>query len=274
MLPQLSADDRSFTAGTHASVLQDLLRLDALLREIDIDPFPLIQAFRGYLVRHLKSPRCADNVDSAAVSRFLYQFNQHVSAKLPNLDVITVEERKPTRIMEAKASVYDFWSAPESRRMLMGLRALRFGSAEQIEARKKLNLKRADGMAPYLTDAERSTVAWRVELDAFLKEFHEWERRDDVPVLAKFFEKCSILRGLIVLTPDIERKQALLRELLGHVTTAQIRHLDPPVWRLQLDRVLEIDELTEAEQRSLREIAAMSSDVYVKARASLVRPVK
>lgn len=274
MLSQLAADDRSFTAGTHASVLQDLLRLDALLRANDIDPFPLMQAFRGYLLRHLKASRCGDTVDSAAMTRSLDNFNEHLAAKLPNLEAITAEERKPDRILEAKASVYAFWSAPESKRMLMGLRALRFGSAEQIEARKKLNLKRADGMAPYLSDAERSTVAWRVELDAFLKEFHEWESRDDVPALAKFFEKCSILRGLIVLVPDLERKQALLRELLGHVTTAQIRQFDPPVWRLQLDRVLEIDELSEAEQRSLREIAAMSSDVYVKARASRVRPVK
>ena len=72
----------------------------------------------------------------------------------------------------------------------------------------------------------------------------------------------------------LERKQAWLRELLGLVTTADFHAIDPPVWRVQLDRILDMDELSEGERRSLREMAAASSDVYVKMRASGDWPLK
>ncbi len=267
-LAHLSADDRSFTAGTNFSALQNLIQLDARLRVKDIDPFPLIQAFRGYLVRHLKSSRCADTVQSAAMSRFLDLFNQNLVSKVSNLSPISAEDRKPEKVLDAKGSVYEFWTTTESERLLNGLRVLRFGSRERVESRKQLNLTRPDRLAPYLTDAERSTVSWRVSLDAFLKEFHEWESRSDEPLLARFYEKCSILRGLIAIVPDSERKLALMRDLLTYIATAEIRLIDPPVWRLQMDLALDMPELSEIERNSLNEIAKLSSDVYVRTRAS------
>jgi hypothetical protein len=267
-LTQLSVDDRSFHAATHFSVLQDLMALEAKLRMHNIDPFSLIQAFRGYVVRHLKAARCADTKESPAMSRFVELFNQDLVSKQANLDPISAEDQKPEKVLEVKARVYDFWSTPESSRLLDGLRTLRFGTREQIAAREKLGIVRPDRLAPYLSDAERSTVAWRASLDAFLKEFHEWESRSNEPLLARFFESCAVLRGLIAIVPDTERKLALMGDLLATIAASELRQIDPPVWRLQLEMALTMSEISETDRNSFVELARRSGDVYVSAKAS------
>gem|GEM_PF-2541047 len=270
-LAQLSADDRSFTAGTNFSALQSLIRFVARLRTNNINPYPVIRAFREYLVRHLRASRCADTAESEEISRLVDLFTQDLVSKFTDLSPITAEDRKPNRLIQATARVYKFWSTTESEQLLNDLRLLRFGSRDQQEARKKSNVKRSDGLAPFLTAAERSTVSWQASFDAFMNRFYHWEGRSTEPSLVQFYQKCSILEGLIAIVPDPERKQALMRDLLTYLAMTEVRQMDPPVWRLQLDRAFAMPELSETERTALRELAKLSGDPYMRILSSRSR---
>lgn len=267
----LSADDRSFTAGTNFSSLQSLIRLATRLKANDIDPYPIIRGFREYLVRHLKASRCADTLESTEISRIIDLFNDELVVKVSGLSPITVDDRKPMKVVDAKARVYEFWSTTESERLLNELRLLRFGNRDQQEARNSSNLTRSDGLAPFLTLAERSTGSWRESFDAFMNRFSSWESQTTEPLLAQFYQKCSILVNLIAIVPDSDRKESLMRDLLTYLAKSEIRLTDPPVWRLQLDRALNMVELSEIERISFSGFAKVSGDMYMRILASRPR---
>lgn len=269
MLAQLSSDNRSFQGVIDFSLMQALVELDSELRSKGIDPFPLIQTWRAWLLRHLKAPRCPDFVNSQSLPGIVRIFNTSLAPKYPNLSPLTPDDLVPDRIVDQRHQVISMWSTPETQRLLAGLRTLRFGTPEQTKEREEKVIRRPDNLQAFLSDAERSTMEWRAALDAYMKEFHEWESHSEDPPLIRFAQQCAVLRGLIILVTDRPRQLALMREHIQRLASSEFRTLNPPVWRMMLRRALTATELSPTDRQTLLDIAKSSGNVYIATFASL-----
>ena len=94
--------------------MQELTGFVRDLPQREISPYPIIDAFRTYLVRHMSSPRCTEDADSkqndSQLSKIVKSFNENLQPLVPDLAVITPDEVKPSKV-EGAARVYEFYTA-------------------------------------------------------------------------------------------------------------------------------------------------------------------
>jgi len=114
--------------------------------------------------------RCADSVDpkelgsriGEVVNYFNGDFLKEMATSGAELRPITPEEATPSRV-EGRAEVFAYWETPRTRKLLMDLKQLRFGSEEQQTENNK-KARRSDGLGQFLTTEQRSERAASDEL--------------------------------------------------------------------------------------------------------------
>jgi hypothetical protein len=137
----------------------------------------LAPAARGYIVRQVSGPRCADHVASARPGNSVDDFNvlvEVLNAKGADYRKISAEEAKPAKEKGAQ-KLDDFWQSARSRQVLEALRWLNHG-----------NRQSPNGSQRFWTLEERSAMEWNNHYVDALKLIEGW-KEDEEPSPADYF---------------------------------------------------------------------------------------
>jgi hypothetical protein len=244
-LHDMSADDRAFSSSTHPGLVEALVRLARDSETKGVSSFGLVDAFRAYYVRHMRSARCEENVDPKEIGLLLQRTDESFNSDLrtiadpegKQIRPIQAAELQPAKV-EGHATVYDFWSKPETEKLLAGLRHLRFGTPEQREENNKKE-RRPNGMAQFLTVEQRSTLSWQIEAREFLNEVESWNKDHDETEENYFHEVCYIYAALMELVPPGELWDSVLESYISFLKQSAVEKENPAEWYLEVRQLLE-----------------------------------
>jgi hypothetical protein len=254
-LHDMSADDRAFSSSTKPALLKVLVPLAADAETKGVSSFGLVDAFRAYYVRHMRSTRCEDNVaeegNGLTLPPVAESFNSNLRTVTDpegkQMRPIQADELRPAKV-EGNATVYHFWSKPQTEKLLAGLKHLRFGTPEQREANNKKGL-RPDGMAQFLTVEQRDTLSWQIEAREFLNEVESWNKDHDETEENYFHEVCFIYAPLLELVPPGELWGNVLESYINFLKQSALAKENPPEWYLEVHRLLDASAGPRAQEK-------------------------
>jgi hypothetical protein len=199
VLHDLSADDRAFSSSTNPDLLETLGRLARDSEAKGVSSLGLVDAFRVYYARHMRAARCEDSVDLKETGPLL----EHVG------------ELHPAKV-EGHATVYDFWSKPETEKLLAGIRHLNSAKPEQ-----------------------RGKLSWQIEAQDYLNQVQSWNKDHDETEANYFHEVCYIYHPLLELVPEGELWENVLESYIGFLKQSPVERENPPEWYFEVRRLLE-----------------------------------
>jgi hypothetical protein len=212
-LGKISGDDRSFSESLFA-FSNEITHLVKACAEKDVARDELLLAYRDFLIKHYNGNRCSDNAKRASTdTKYIDFFNEKL--RLENqpsrktIPPILKEELKPAKIEGGPK--YDlYWQTPEAKRLLRGLRELRFGPME-----KQLAAQAEKKTVPALTEAEKDSLEWKQRLTEFLRELRDWKVSHEASEADYFHQKCVTFGALIELAPAGPTRENLLLEYMA-----------------------------------------------------------
>jgi acetyl esterase/lipase len=213
-LRKISGDDRSFSYAMGASRAgQEIGQLVAVCKQQNVTCDDLLEAYRDYLVKHLSANRCADNVtrngELFRVPGYVDWFNKSMRLdSSANILPISTDDAKPSKV-EGSAKLYHYWQTPRAKKLLQGIRDLRFGPSEKQSASSETRKQ-----AQPLSLPERESLSWNRMLVEFLNDLQEWKPEHEASNADYFHQKCVLLEGLVVLAPPGPMRQRVLGEYL------------------------------------------------------------
>jgi hypothetical protein len=207
-LGKTSADDRTFTHYAAAGRQIELLAEEC--RRHKTSTLPLVEAYRGYLVRQLSAARCADDelqqpvgmslglatpeeADAKAADPWEF-FNERLV--VPPVKAIGEQEATASRLEGAAGGLRSCEDA--------GCKAI----AEQFHALV------FNSVGTPIQQTEKDTLEWHARLQAFLKAVADWKPGPDVAAAAHFREKCGLYNDLSAAVPTAADRELLLGALL------------------------------------------------------------
>jgi hypothetical protein len=260
---EVASDPRAFGVWTHSELVGAMAKLAQASESRGVSSFGLLDAFRSYYVRGMRSVRCEDDRE-IGLERVAESFNKDArtiadpEGKL--IPAIQPEELQPEKV-EGRARVYEFWSKPGTEKLLMDLKHLRFGTPEQREANNKKGL-RPDGMAQFLTVEQRTRLSWQTEAREYLNEVESWNKDHDETAENYFHQVCFIYVPLLELVPPGELWDKVLESYISFLKQSEVERQSPPEWYFELRRLLELRDAEPAIQERVR--------LTVKAKGDLV----
>jgi hypothetical protein len=244
-LRQMQADDRSFDFAGNLTVFQN---------------YAFMQALRVYLVRHLSGKRCADNTDN----RQLNVFNTAMRAfeyDKGDLAPITDEESKPAKT-EGRMELFSYWGTPRTKKLLMDLKQLRFGTENQ-QAENNKKPRRADGRTQFLTEEQRSDPAWEASVREFLHDVERWSKDHEEAEANYFHMGAQIYAVLIELIPARDLRGEILRSYISFLRQSPLARDNPPAWFLQVKRLINFGGDVEPERTWIHGEIKASGDLVM-----------
>jgi hypothetical protein len=198
-LHDLPADDRAFSSSTNPELLGALVQLGQDSEAKGVSSLGLADAFRVYYVRHMRAARCEDSVDLKDTGPMLQR----------------VAELHPAKV-EGHATVYDFWSKPETEKLLAGIKQLNVAKPEQ-----------------------RGKLPWQIEAREYLNQVQSWNKDHDEMEENYFHEVCYIYHPLLELVPPGELWESVLDSYIGFLKQSRVERENPPEWYFEVRRLLE-----------------------------------
>ena len=195
----MSSDDRAFSSSTNPDLLETLVRLARDSEAKGVSSLGLVDAFRVYYVRHMRAARCEDSVDLKETGPML----EHLA------------ELHPAKV-EGHATVYDFWSKPETEKLLAGIRHLNSAKPEQ-----------------------RGKLSWQIEAQDSLNQVQSWNKDHDETEENYFHEVCYIYHPLLELVPEGELLESVLESYIAFLKQSRVERENPPEWYFEVRRLLE-----------------------------------
>lgn len=177
-LKTVSGDDRSYSFSISRG---DLIKSIGKLLEVSEGSGlkqQLLESLRTYLVRHLTSDRCANSTRRAQPAS-LPSYVLYANDKFLINNPISENDIKPTSIKEI-SPVRAYWQSPEAKQLLKKIRRLRYGSGDNP-----------------LTNSEKDSSEWQLELSTFLNELSIWSG-DKEESQANYFHQKSVLYGTLL----------------------------------------------------------------------------
>ncbi len=268
-LHEMSADDRTFSASTDPSLLETLVRLARDAEAKGVSSFGLVDAFRVYYVRHMRGARCEDNVGAKGAGLRLRDIAESFNSDLRPISdpqgrqirAVSPEEMQPGKA-EGHPKVYEFWSKPETEKLLVGLKHLRSGTPEQQAANGKKE-PRQDGLAQFLTVEQRSVLSWQTEAREYLNEVESWNKDHDETDENYFHQVCFIYTPLIELVPPGELWDNVLESYISFLKQSVVEKDSPPEWYLEVNRLLELSEAEPAAREKVLEMVKAKGDLVM-----------
>ncbi len=145
-LHEMSSDPRAFGVWTHSGLVNSLRKLAQDSEATGVSSFGLLDAFRAYYVRGMRSTRCEDDRE-IGLERLAESFNSDLRtiADPEGKQILPIQgdELQPTKV-EGHATAYEFWSKPETQKLLKDLKHLR---SERRSSRQRTTRKSAGLMA-------------------------------------------------------------------------------------------------------------------------------
>lgn len=274
-LQQMSADDRTFTASTHPGLMDPLFRLAQDAERKGISTFGLVAAIRAYLVRHLSGARCQDTATGAMLKAAVTSFNSDLRSiadpEGSQIHPIQPDDTQPQKV-EGQAEVYMFWSKPQTRKLLMDLKHLRFGTPEQQKENYQTPFG-PDRVEQFLTDEQRSSLPWQIEAREYLNEVESWNKDHDETEENYFHEVCFIYEPLLELVPKGELWDSVLASYVSFLKQSAVEKENPPEWYLEFDRLLHLRRDQPAVPAKISEMVKSKGDLAMSMYVDLERLV-
>lgn len=202
---QLSADDRAFTAARPYAVQIRILK--QAIEKRGLNPAPLIEAYRMYLVRHLTAVRCADTAQGGAqvtletipteVSEMQMAMNAGAyfndSLRIDPIQPLSMEEQTPSKT-DGEVKGPKGCGGPECQAVVIGYRSLIM----------------KEGGIPILP-ADRAATDWQDRLRGLLNSLAEWKQDAAATAAEHFRFKVSLYSDLLGITPPGPNRDLVLR---------------------------------------------------------------
>jgi len=227
-LKSVPADARSFGRAS----LESHRRMHDLVKECDakgVGKDTLLEAYRAYFVAQMAGAQCADNapllslVSSAEGIQF---FNDNLT-KIP----VSAEELKPRRL-EGAAKSYEFWQTAEARRLLLGVKSLRFGGGQEP-----------------LKPEQRESTEWRRELTEYLAALSDWNGSSEPTSQDYINEKSVLFHALLELATAAEVRGKVLADCVAFLREPDLRRESRIEWFRHVKR---LDEWAVSQDKATR----------------------
>jgi hypothetical protein len=236
-LRNIAGDDRtfSFTVSRFGTALTDLGALATEAGRQQVPTVALLEAFRGYLVRHLTGARCWDTggptITTGIVSALpagqpdaLTFFNDQLRP-LVYPPAAQIEPLGPDDIRAASAEgavdEEKSWNSQE---------------VKLLADRYNLLLKNPNGVA-WSAD-ERNSNEWKDKLREFLGAMAAWKPEVGAAAANYFYQKCYLFSSLVNLVPNGDLRQQVLRGYLQFLEQNSFRESSRIQWFLPVNTLL------------------------------------
>lgn len=266
-LNKVSGDDRSFSYSLGRGATNEIMRLAESSKRQGFLTVELLKAAREFLAKHLHAERCSDTLNerrlSAEVPTTVEHFNKYVSEVDPEgkgLAPLSREETKPSKVEEI-AKIHEHWETKSARRLLVGYKALRFGS----------------GQKPLTVNYRRNNSEWESKLSQYLSDLSGWRDDEEETEEDYFHQKSVLYEGLFELVPDAAARVPILTSYVSFLNKPVIQQDKPLDWFLHVSDLLEWARAAEAEERArVFSLLSNSGDPILHLYAELERllPVK
>jgi hypothetical protein len=177
-------------------------------RQLGGDPVLPASAWRSYLVRHARGPRCKDTRSdfSGAIARLNRALPKGVSP-------IEAREQEPAKIIDPPPAAPELFRSEETSAIAAALRELRM---------------RPDGRA--WTDTDRSSIEWRRAFDSAVTLVRAWSSGANESEIDWFHQKATALRALYEAAPPGEERALALRELMNFLAASGVQQARAADW--------------------------------------------
>jgi len=212
-LKKIQIDPRSFALSMrHGSVLRGLERLIDECKNKNVSADELLSSFRSYLIRQLSSVQCADSLvkphEDDRIEGDIAYVNQWFQIPIQNDDI------KPSHV-EPGAESSQFWTTPQSTKLLMAVKALRFGKT-----------------GTPLSVEERNTPEWQENLVRLLSDLENWDGSAEKIESDYFHEKCELYRALFDLPSSDDNYVRILLSFTNYLRNTDIQKRSRIEWLL------------------------------------------
>jgi hypothetical protein len=231
-LGKIMGDDRSFTHYAEATG-PAVLRVVEELKKRQLNPLPLIEAYRLYLVNNLAGTRCADD-DLMQHGGYAFSLNGRPAnevggeaalfydheLRMPPLRPLTEDEMTPSKL-EGAAS---------------GLRRCRETECTALAAQYRGLIFDASG-SPLSANA-RDTAEWQARLQQFLNALASWKPGSDVSYDEYFREECDFYSGMVGALPNGPRRQDVVLLWLDFLRQSRTQMENRIEWFLPVNSLI------------------------------------
>lgn len=217
-LGELAADNRSFSD----SVSRDGAAVAALAAQcvkLEIPSAPLIEAWRGYLVRHLKAARCADGAEPAAQAHDPVRFFNE-AMRIDPAQPIAPEDAQPSKVENPARGAASCRSA-DCMRLAALYRDLVLGPGGQPHAPET-----------------RGSSEWQAKVKEYTSALAEWQEEPGAPAADLFQQKCSLYNELINVLPHGADRMTALRSFLHFLEQNSVQRENRMEWFLPVNSLV------------------------------------
>ncbi len=215
-LSRISGDDRSFTAAANQAE-SPMQSLAAASERKGLSPVIVLGSFRNFLVSHLTAARCEDTEPNNPSASLATYFNEHF--RPPALPPIDDNETKPAK-REGKAQGLTWCQDPECQAMRDRFHALVFKDT---------------GAA--VEETERTGAEWEGRVRDFLSAMASWSDSSTGSPIEFFREKEGFYSDLLVVMPNGETREYVLRSLLAFLLASRPASEDVIQWYLPVTQL-------------------------------------
>jgi hypothetical protein len=180
-------------------------------------PDGLLAAYRKFLVLHASREQCADSKMQPAIDSFNDRLRWGGYLAAQDLPRITEEESKPSSL-GGRARVDRYWRTAEAKRLLSGIRHLRFG----------------DGRNP-LPPEQKATDAWQTEAKALLTSLEGWKTDS-------FHERAILYSSLLELLPPGSLRDTAAQSAIGFLADSNMKSSSPLEWLVELNGLINLKQ--------------------------------
>jgi hypothetical protein len=227
-LKRISGDPRSYALSMrHGNIVSGFERLINECKENNVPTNELLSSFRSYIISQLGSVQCSD-----ALIRQTQEDQKDDDITYVNkwFNVpIRYDDVKPTKV-EPAADSAPFWSSPDSARLLMKVKALRFGTKRTA-----------------LSIEERGTPEWQQNFLEALSDLEGWDSASEKTESDYFHQKCNLYGALFDLAPTDEGRVRILLSFASYLRNTVMQERSRIEWLLHanylLDKMGKIDIL-------------------------------
>ncbi|MEZ5356614.1 MAG: hypothetical protein R2762_28595 [Bryobacteraceae bacterium] len=225
-LEQTNADDRSFSSA-YGKNHQELLNLTNVMRTRGISTGVIVAAYRRYLVRNLKGPRCIDSGGSELSSEVLSTFNRELASDSDsNLAPLAEDDIKPSAT-RGQADLELFVDDDEFDRVWKEYLDLLLGKGHGPLL--------AAGTKP-LTDAQKSGIEWQTQFDSFLGRIDELKPRIGESEHQTFHRKATALNAALRVARRGSDQERVIRRYVAILKSSNLQEENALEWYAEVKR--------------------------------------
>ena len=196
-LKELSGDDRAFAAsvGQKGRIGSQIAALAEACKKQEIGTAALVDAYRSFLVRHLRAERCADSDDAPPAAA---SFGMAVQVE-PEPDVVQFFNNV-LRADPVRPIVQDEIQPAKVTGAAGGLRSCESPECQDLAKRYTALIIGPNGM-PY-SNEQKAAQEWQARLKEYLVALAAWKQDSVVEAGGHFQQKCSFYSDLFNIVPN------------------------------------------------------------------------